>query len=197
MIRLLNKFHDGTYIHVDGGYKSLGMADFISNEKEVELVFIVFTKDKVSVEALKIVNNFALERELPLKIIINDEGVNESNREFLTRKTLLGLGKRVARADSLTDAMVHHLVSSRVGTPKLMAYRIGYFVHPFLLNSNEEIKKYVKNKAIHYHETEEEIRNEELDNILIEQETAKDPLFKINFFMKMKEKNQYGGRRRH
>ena len=144
MIRFLGKLPRKCVVAFSGGVDSVAVADFLLNGKrEVHLAFF-HHGTKTSGEAEKFAKEFARQRQVTLSIgrIGNEKPVGESMEEYWRNERYRYLSMYdypVITAHHLGDAVETWIFNSLHGNPRIMPYKRGNVIRPFLVTPKQEL----------------------------------------------------------
>ena len=158
MIRFLGDLPLKCTVAFSGGVDSVAVTDFLLNGKrEVRLAFFNHGT-KTSNEAQDFVTRFAGNRGLELRIgeISRDKYKDESLEEYWRneRYNFFSSFHNVITAHHLDDAVESWIFSSLHGESKLIPYRNGNVLRPFLITPKSEMIAWCKKRYLSWIEDE-------------------------------------------
>jgi tRNA(Ile)-lysidine synthase TilS/MesJ len=145
MIRFIGSLPRKCVVAFSGGVDSVAITDFLLNGKrDVSLAFF-HHGTKTSDGALKFVKSFALDREVLLTVghITGSKPPDESQEEYWRNcryQFLSQFEETVITAHHLDDAVETWLFTSLHGESRLIPYRRGNVIRPFLVTPKTELK---------------------------------------------------------
>jgi len=153
MIRILGKIPNKVVVAFSGGVDSVAVADFlIRGRKHVELAF--FDHGTITSEiALGFAKEFAKQRRLKLHIgkLEREKSPDESWEEYWRnerQRFFASFKLSVVTAHHLDDAIETWIFNSLHGEPRLMPYKTGNVLHPFLITPKSEFVSWCERKDL-------------------------------------------------
>lgn len=170
MIHLLGELPKKCTVAFSGGVDSVAVADFLLNGKrEVSLAFFNHGT-KASEEAQEFVTNFASVRGLEIRIgqISRVKLKGESLEEYWRKERYLFFSSfhDVVTAHHLDDAVETWIFSSLHGESKLIPYRNGNVVRPFLLTPKSELRDWSLRRGLKWVEDESNLDERFMRNLI-------------------------------
>jgi len=159
MIRYIGQLPEKCTIAFSGGVDSVAIADFlVRGRKHVQLAFFHHGTE-TSTRSEEFVKNFAKERGLSLSIgrLERHKPQGTSQEEFWRNeryKFLEIYDWPVITAHHLDDAVETWVFNSLHGNPRLIPYRRGNVVRPFLITPKEELRDWCTRKDLTWIEDE-------------------------------------------
>lgn len=158
MIRFIGELPKKCTVAFSGGVDSVAITDFLLNGKrDLKLAFF-HHGTKTSDIAQKFVENFASKRGLELHIgqLTREKKKDESPEEFWRneRHGFFTKFHMVVTAHHLDDALESWIFSSLHGEPKLIPYKSGNVLHPFLVTPKTELIGWAKKRNLEWVEDE-------------------------------------------
>ena len=159
MIRFIGKLPRKCVVAFSGGVDSVAVADFLLNGKrEVHLAFF-HHGTKTSDDAEKFVKEFARQRQVTLSIgrIANEKPAGESPEEYWRNERYRFLSMYdypVITAHHLGDAVETWIFNSLHGNPRIMPYKRGNVIRPFLTTPKQELIDWAKRRGLSWCEDE-------------------------------------------
>lgn len=159
MIRFLGKLPRKCVVAFSGGVDSVAVSDFLLNGKrEVHLAFF-HHGTKTSDDAEKFAKEFARQRQVTLSIgrIANEKPVNESMEEYWRNERYRFLSMYdypVITAHHLGDAVETWIFNSLHGNPRIMPYKRGNVIRPFLITPKQELIDWAQRRELAWCEDE-------------------------------------------
>lgn len=159
MIRFLGKLPRKCVVAFSGGVDSVAVTDFLLNGKrDVHLAFF-HHGTKTSDEAEKFAKDFSRLRNLCLSIgrIANEKPVNESMEEYWRNERYRFLSVYdypVITAHHLGDAVETWIFNSLHGNPRIMPYKRGNVIRPFLITPKQELISWAQRRGLSWCEDE-------------------------------------------
>ena len=153
MIRFLGKLPRKCAVAFSGGVDSVAVADFLLNGKrEIHLAFF-HHGTKTSDEAEKFAKEFAKQRRVSLSIgrIANEKPVSESMEEYWRNERYRFLSMYdypVITAHHLGDAVETWIFNSLHGNPRIMPYKRGNVIRPFLITPKQELIDWAQRRGL-------------------------------------------------
>lgn len=156
MLKLLGQLPKGEVsVALSGGVDSVVAAYFLSKTRKVTCYHFNHGTPSASLFENFVVE-FCAEHKLDLclgKISQTEKPAELSWEEFWRNERYAFLEKSphpVVTGHNLDDQIETWIWSSAHGTPKLIPYKRGAIIRPFLLCSKEELKKFAKNKGLNW-----------------------------------------------
>jgi len=155
MIRFIGSLPRKCIVAFSGGVDSVAITDFLINGKrDVSLAFF-HHGTKTSDEALNFAKSFALDREVPLTVghITGPKPSDESQEEYWRNcryEFLTQFEDPIVTAHHLDDAVETWIFSSLHGASKLLPYRRGNVVRPFLVTPKSELISWAKKRDLQW-----------------------------------------------
>lgn len=159
MIRFIGKLPRKCVVAFSGGVDSVAVADFLlGGKREVHLAFF-HHGTKTSDEAEKFVKEFAGQRRVTLSIgrIANEKPAGESAEEYWRNERYRFLSMYdypVITAHHLGDAVETWIFNSLHGNPRIMPYKRGNVIRPFLITPKQELIDWAQRKELSWCEDE-------------------------------------------
>lgn len=153
MIRFLGKLPRKCVVAFSGGVDSVAVTDFLLNGKrDVHLAFF-HHGTSTSDEAEKFSKEFSRERGLSLSIgrIGKERSPNESMEEYWRNERYRFLSMYdypVITAHHLGDAVETWIFNSLHGNPRIMPYKRGNVIRPFLITPKSELIGWAERKGL-------------------------------------------------
>jgi len=151
MIRLLNKLPRNLTVAFSGGVDSVAAVDFLSRNHDVSCAFFHHGTDN-SERALKFVEKFCAERDLPLYLgfIHRQKPDNKSMEEHWRdeRYKFLRKFETVITAHHLNDCVETYIWSALHGDPKVIPYKRNNVLRPFLTTPKSELISWCERKGL-------------------------------------------------
>lgn len=159
MIRFFGKLPRKCVVAFSGGVDSVAVTDFLLNgNRDVHLAFF-HHGTKTSDEAEKFVKAFAKQRQVTLSIgrITNEKPLNESMEEYWRNERYRFLSMYdypVVTAHHLGDAVETWIFNSLHGNPRIMPYKRGNVIRPFLTTPKQELIGWAYRRGLKWCEDE-------------------------------------------
>jgi len=155
MIKLLGKIPNQFYLAVSGGIDSMVALDFFLNGRYKPTVLYFDHGTEFGAEGVKFVREKC--RAIGLPLIVNkigrDRNPNESMEEYWRTERYQffnSLDGEIITAHHLDDATEWWLFTCLHGEGKIIPYRNGNVIRPFLLTDKKEIKAWAEKKDVKY-----------------------------------------------
>ena len=156
MIKLLGKIPTSFYLAVSGGMDSMVALDFFISGKYKPIILNFDYGTEFGKTARKFLRAKCKQSNLPL-VVLNTGGKRFSekddqeeywkNEKYLFFKKIPGV---IVTAHTLTDSVEWWIYSSLLGESKLIPYKYGNIIRPFLLTDKKDIKELALSKNIEY-----------------------------------------------
>jgi len=159
MIRFLGKLPRKCVVAFSGGVDSVAVADFlIRGKREVHLAFFNHGT-QTSRDAEGFVRNFAKRREVSISVghISREKAKEESQEEFWRNERYRFLDAYdfpVVTAHHLDDAAETWIFNSFHGNPRVIPYRRGNVIRPFLITRKDALKDWCIQRNLDWMEDE-------------------------------------------
>jgi tRNA(Ile)-lysidine synthase len=153
MIKFIGKLPRKCVVAFSGGVDSVAVVDFLLNGKrDVHLAFFHHGTD-VSTSAEEYVRKFAVDRGLSLSVgrIGRDRCVGESPEEFWRNERYRFLDMYdypVITGHHLGDAVETWVFNCLHGNPRLLPYRRGNVIRPFLITPKTELISWAERRGL-------------------------------------------------
>ena len=155
MIRLLNKIPNKFFIACSGGVDSMVALDFFINGKYKPAVLNFDHGTEFGDKAREFLRKRCKELDIPILIkkISREKGRDESTEEYWRTERYRffnSLPAEVVTAHHLDDVVEWYIFSSLHGQGKIIPYRNGNVIRPFLMTPKSEILSWAERKNIQY-----------------------------------------------
>lgn len=153
MIKLLGKIPDRIYVACSGGPDSMAALTFLNNQRrDVRAAYFDHGTAHGS-QALEFVKNYCDQNGIPLTMgrVTRVRDPDESEEEYWRNerhKFFNSLDAPVITAHHLDDVAEWWVFSSLHGDSKLIPYRNGVVIRPFLLTTKKELLGWLKKRDV-------------------------------------------------
>lgn len=158
MIRLLNNLPRELWVACSGGVDSMTALDFLKNNHRVSVVFVHHGTD-ASNAGVSVVGKYCEQNHIPLviKMITGNKPKELSTEEYWRDCRYdffneLNNDWPVITAHHLDDCVETYVWSMCHGTAKVIPYRRGKILRPFLLNTKQELVSWAQRHGLEWHE---------------------------------------------
>lgn len=144
MIKVQGQLNRNLYVACSGGVDSIAIADFLSNNHTITLIHVNHNEGN-SKQAQELVMDFASDRKFPILLhSFNDpKPSNKSWEEFWREQRLQAFNQMtlasVVTAHHLDDCVETWIWSSLHGKGKIIPYRNGNIIRPFMQNRKQDL----------------------------------------------------------
>jgi tRNA(Ile)-lysidine synthase len=156
MLRLFNKIPDSVSIACSGGPDSMAVVDFLSRtNRDITIAHFDHGTEHAS-DARKFVESFCRERDLKLSIGDIGSRTPEKGRslEDWWREQRYSFFDKIKgpiiTAHNLDDAIEWWIFTSLRGNSRVMPYRNGKIIKPFILTRKSEMMNWCKSKEVDF-----------------------------------------------
>jgi tRNA(Ile)-lysidine synthase len=159
MIRFIGELPKKCTIAFSGGIDSVAIVDFLARgRKDIQLAFFHHGTE-TSAEAQSFVQDFAMARGLKLTVgnLKKNKPSSESLEEFWRNERYEFLAQftdPVVTAHHLDDAVETWIFTSLHGQSRLIPYRRGNVIRPFLVTPKKELKSWCSSRNLSWIEDE-------------------------------------------
>lgn len=158
MIKLLGSVPRQVYVACSGGVDSMVAVDFLKNRHDVHVLF-VHHGTAASDHGMLRVFDYCDEYNIPVlvKYLHAERDQNQSQEEFWRQERYsffdeLDTDWPVVTAHHLDDCVETYVWSMCHGTGKVVQYRRGRVIRPFLLNAKQELISWAQRHSLEWHE---------------------------------------------
>lgn len=158
MIKLLGTLPRELWVACSGGVDSMAALDFLKNNHDVSVLF-VHHGTEASDQGMIRVCSYCDEQGISMvvKYINNTKPKDQSQEEFWRQERYdffddLGNDWPVVTAHHLNDCVETYIWSMCHGIAKVIPYRRGRVVRPFLLNTKQELTNWATRKGLKWHD---------------------------------------------
>ena len=156
MIQLLGKIPNNVYVAVSGGPDSMAVLDFLNNGKRTVSALYFNHCTEHGYEAKKFVRNYCMSRGIGLldDRVRTQKPDNESWEEFWRNERYKYFKRHSERpiitGHHLNDVAEWWVFSALNGTPRLIPYRNGNVIRPFLSTPKASFVDWCDRKGVPY-----------------------------------------------
>lgn len=155
MIKLLGKIPSKIYVACSGGPDSMAALTFLNNRRRDVTAAYFNHGTSHGAHALDFVKRYCNENEIPLVVghVTRLKDPSESEEEYWRNeryKFFDSLDAPVVTAHHLDDVEEWWVFSSLHGECKLIPYRKGTVIRPFLLTSKKELLSWLRSRDLPY-----------------------------------------------
>lgn len=158
MIKLLGSVPRQVYVACSGGVDSMVAVDFLKNRHDVQVLFVHHGTNASDHGMLKVFD-YCNEHDIPVlvKYLHKECNQGQSQEEFWRQERYsffdeLNTDWPVVTAHHLDDCVETYVWSMCHGTGKVVQYRRGRVIRPFLLNTKQELISWAQRHNLEWHE---------------------------------------------